>query len=352
MTVTPSLSGFQVEGCLLETSTCTIWRATQVALDRTILMLALKEEISASPPLRIAAFTSVRLLSKARSGLFPDIIDIFHKDGIDYIILEDANSTNILSLLNGQCLNPEQLFTLAIKLAESFSELHASGLVYCSFSPARFFITEDSTPILPDITSLIQRGTTNTLSHIYRLTPADLIWASPEQCDPNTPALDGRSDIFSVAMTLYALATGEIPFGRLAPADILIAKQAHSIVSPCDIRPQFPIALATILSKMAHRDPALRYGSWDEVLVDLYQAQQGITPEFPDLEYSIIAPPKPKAQKQTRKPIRLSMRKLRAYQKLSKKKSIPIIFWVHLVAGLLTILTLTLIALLLWKYNS
>jgi serine/threonine protein kinase len=301
-----------------------VWRAHQITLDRPVLILELKPELSATPESRALAFNSVRHLTESALPLFPDVIDLLRQGSTDYIILEDANITSVLAALNGNRLNAEQLLTFIQQLAESFQTLHAKGLVYRAFSPSRLFITEDAAPILPDVTS-IARGTD--FRYLQRFSPrhiSELVWASPEEHAPKTVALDARADIFSIGLTLYALATGQIPFGLLAPEEIPEAKRLRAIPSPCDISAHFPPALSVVLSKMTQRDLELRYASWEEVLEDLAIVQAGAMPQIQAPERSIIAPPSTTPSAKAGHTIRISIQALKAHREaLANKKTVP-----------------------------
>lgn len=342
----PTLSNFHPLQCLLETPTCLLWRAHQITLDRTVLILELKPEISDIPESRAIAFNSVRLLTELRLPLFPDVIDLLRQGNTDYIILEDANISSILTALNGNRLNAEQLITLTQQLAQHFRILQEKGLVYRVCSPATLFITEDATPMLPDVTSLIFGVDFRYISRFQPRHINDLTWASPEEHAPKTVALDTRSDIFSIGLTLYALATGQVPFGMLAPEEIPEAKQMRAIPSPCDVSKHFPPALAVVLMKMTHRDPALRYQNWDDILADLALVQAGTTPHIEAPEYALIAAPAPKSVPKAGRTIRISAKALRVYRAKIKRKRAR---YLKIITPILIFIALALGACLLWE---
>lgn len=333
MTPDSNTSSFRAEQCLLETATCTIWRAFQKALDRYVLLIALKPHVTNATNLRTLALNSVHALNNLNTSIFPEVIDIITDETGDYIVLEDANIVGLLSILNGRHLDAEQLTTLALQIADGFADLQANGLVYGAFSPARFFITEDSSVILPDVTTITHGIDFQYTSRCLLPNSKDLIWYSPEQHDSQTKVIDARSDIFSVGLTLYAFATGQIPFGILPPEEIQNAKRHRLIPSPCDINPTFSRPLSMILTKMTQRDPNLRYADWYSVIEDLKLARQGISPTIEHPECSMIAPPSKTTPKKAGKTLRISVSELRAYRAKKQKAKPHLYLWI--VAGLL-----------------
>lgn len=346
----PILSGFQIRSSLLETETTLVWRAYQKNLERQVLITEFKPEVESNTLQRRQLFEAIRTLSNFKTSLFPDVIDILCKNDRVYIILEDANITNILALLNRQRLNAEQLTQLAMQLAEGFMVLQEHGLIYGAFSPKRFFLTEDSAPILPAITFIRKGNSLSMDTYQAEFAPKDVVWFSPEQSNPATVTLDTRTDIFSVGLSLYALATGQIPFGLLQPEAIPEAKLSHTVPSPCDISPNFPPPLAAVLAKMTQRDPLNRYNDWDEVRFALYQAQRGIYPDDPSPETSVIAPPRKDAAAKAGKTIRLSVKALRKYRTQQKPPRSAATYLLGMAIGLIILIFIAL-TLFLWSYT-
>lgn len=319
MNPVPLLSGFQFQTLLLETATACIWRAFQEKLERPVLIISFKDTVELDTDYRRQVFETIQTLSNLKISLFPDVIDIIRQHDQFFIILEDAASANILTLLKGQRLNATQLTQIAMQLAEGFASLQARGLVFGAFSPYLLYITEESTPLLPAIT-FVRNATAAPLTlHHPELSARDYLWLAPEQCCDEPLAIDTRADIFAVGLTLYALATGQLPFGRLPPEALPTAKLTQSVPSPCDISPNFPPALAAVLVKMTQRDPADRYADWDEVRFDLYHALRGVVPNGVKAEDSVIAPPHKPQKAQAGNTIRLSVQALRKYRTARKQ---------------------------------
>ncbi len=312
----PMIDGFKCRTKLLETSRCTLWRGEQEVLDRDVLIAVLEPEVVSDKDLCRALFSALRTLTNVRTSIFPEIIDMVSTDDQAYIILEDCHAKNVVELLTDSRLDAQQLFQLAIGLTEGFAELHAAHLVYGALRPKVLYISDDYEPVLPDF-SLVSFE-----SGYGERVPEDSIIGSVSYIAPEVyldpESVDTRADMFSLGMTLYSLATGQVPYGALSAEEILEVKQHMTIPSPCDISPNFPPALADILVKLAQRDPESRYADWDELRYDLHQAQRGIPPRVDTPEGSVIAPPNPLARAKAGRTIRLSVSDLRAYRQSRK----------------------------------
>ncbi|MDY3561580.1 protein kinase [Gemmata sp. JC673] len=132
-------------------------------------------------------------------------------------------------------------------------------------------------------------GLTN--PHMLMGTPDYL---SPEQAK-NSHDVDHRSDIYSLGCTLYFLLTGVPPFGAAeALLDKLLAHTHEAAPSPCDVRPEVPAGLDSILSRMMAKRPEERYQTAAEVAAALLpftraDAARG-EPVFEVVEAVVVAP--------------------------------------------------------------
>lgn len=341
MTGVPEIEGFVFRQRLTQSARCALWRAEQTALERDVLVAVVDETEGAQAE---ALFVVARTMAQVRTPLLPDVIDIIRTAAQAYVILEDAHAQNVVQLLDGRRLEPEQARVLASRLAEGFAGLHAAHLVYGGLRPRSLYLVDGTEPLLPDFSPMrFEAG--------YGENPPEEPTGSAPYVAPEQylapEATDTRADMFALGMTLYALVTGQVPFGALPPEEILQAKLTAAVPSPCDLVPNFPPALAGVLMRLAQRDPQHRYADWDEVLFDLHQAGEGIAPAAGDPEGSVIALPDPTARARAERTIRLSVSDLR---RLRRERDAAMRFSWWRFAGCLTgvLLFLSLIAGALW----
>ncbi len=306
------MDGFIFKEPLFQTARCMLWRAEQKTLERDVLLAILRQEVIADEQLTDVLFDVFRTLARIHTTLLPEVIDMVRTPEVAYVVFEACEAKKILQLLTDCRLDSQQVFQLAEGLAKGLAVLDRAHLVYGGLRPKHLYVTEDSSPLLLDPTTITYAAGCGPQPESDALVGSAPYIAPEQYLAPD--CVDTRADMFSLAMTLYALATGQIPYGSLPPEEILEAKQTQTIPSPCDISPNFPPALALWLARLAQREPADRYNDWDDVLFDLYQAQQGIAPDVGDATTSVIAPPDPAVRARAGRTIRLTMADLRAYR--------------------------------------
>ncbi len=321
----PTIEGLIFRKPLARLDAGMLWRAEQLALERDVLVALLDTQDEGR--LRL-----IRALAQVKTTLLPEVIDILDADGRTCVMTEDPHAQNIVSLLAGRRLDARQIVSLAMRLAEGLAALHGDGLLYAALCPARLYLSEDSEPVLPDITPARFEHGRGDNPAAWAPPACALPYAAPELHEAPDLA-DTRADMFALGLTLYALATGQTPFGAMPPDLLPAAKRERSIPSPCDISPNFPPALAAVLVALTQRDPADRFEDWDEVRFALHQSREGIAPAGADPAGSVIAQPDPSARARAGRTIRLSVRDLRAFrQELAARRAGP--SWIVVALGI------------------
>lgn len=291
-----------------------LWRARQTALERDVLVAVFGPEMGEGPEGDVR-FGVVRALAQVKTVLVPEVIDVLRSPEAAYVVLEDPHAQPILGLLDGGRLEARQLARLAARLMEGLAELHGDGLLYGALTPGAIAISDDSEPVLPDITPARFEPGQGVNPPDWRLPAAARPYAAPE-LDEAPEVADTRADMFALGMTLYALGTGQVPFGAVSPECLREVRRTHTVPSPCDISPNFPESLAAFLMRLTQRDPGARYADWDEARFDLHQLlTAGVSPDAGEPGGSVLAPPDPEARARAGRTIRLSVEDLRSFRR-------------------------------------
>src|SRR5262249_12038683 len=157
--------------------------------------------------------------------------------------------------LLGRPLPVEQLADLFEQVAGALAAAHAAGVVHRDIKPANLMVRED------DYAKVLDFGLARRLPASLGPDPArpitdpGTVFGQPQYVSPQPSRgkeLDGATDVFSLGIVLYELATGRHPFAAGSLFGVLHAIQSQAAVPAARLRPDIPVALDTLLQKMLH----------------------------------------------------------------------------------------------------
>jgi serine/threonine protein kinase len=278
-----------------------VYEAKDPTLRREIALKVVHLPESASPAARRRAvegfYREGRALASLSHPNIVSVLDMGEVEGRCYLALELLRGTTLRDRLAYQ--GPLPVFEVArvgISICQALEHMHQRGIIHRDLKPDNIMLLPDpelgGTPRikLTDFgVALAAGGMEIPFSTPSSPEPRSLrgspAYMSPEQL-LGLP-LDGRSDLFSLGVTLYEAATGHRPF----EADTLPAL-AHKVVheSPAPA-PSLPLWLQGVLARAMARDPKERYPDAACMAVDLQRQQFGPAVPFPSPAAS--PPPRP-----------------------------------------------------------
>jgi serine/threonine protein kinase len=199
----------------------------------------------------------------------PNVVSIYdlgtNEDGSAYLVMEFVPGKTLEGVMASQGVLPlSRVGVWAGDLANALNRAHRAGIIHGDVKPANIFITEDGHIKLGDFG--IARFATQ-LSGTGKLvgTPAYL---SPEQIKGESQ--DHRSDIFSLGIILYQLATGVRPFDGSSVTAVCAQIVASEPAPPSRRNPELPKEFDRVVMRCLSKDPAKRYASGESLAASLY----------------------------------------------------------------------------------
>ncbi|HEX8458982.1 MAG TPA: protein kinase [Pyrinomonadaceae bacterium] len=201
------------------------------------------------------------------------IYEVNEHDGINFIALEYVEGASLASLPAGIPLKPTRAIRIGMQLADALDEAHRKGVVHRDIKPANIMLDARGQVKILDfgIAKLTERkpGETGQLPNFSSPTTpqGSAPYVSPEQA--RGLPLDHRTDIFSLGVVLYELATGRRAFRGDTPEETIRAVVTQPHRAPRALNPDIPPRLEAIINKCLEKDRERRYKDAKELTREL-----------------------------------------------------------------------------------
>ena len=231
-----------------------------------------------------------RFLQEARAAAalhHPNVAHIYEIgefDGINFIAMEYVEGQTLEAKINHHPLDVGEIIAIGIEIAAALTEAHAKGITHRDIKPTNIILTPRSEVKVLDfglakitiVTGAEPQCAASNASTQIKTTPGLVLgtvpYMSPEQALGRE--VDYRSDIFSLGVVLYEMATGRLPFSGKTVTEI-IDRITHT--QPEAIA-RFNYNVSTefehIIRKCLEKDRERRYQSASELLIDLKNLQR------------------------------------------------------------------------------
>lgn len=137
------------------------------------------------------------------------------------------------------------------QMASALAAVHAAGVVHRDLKPENVLISTDGVVKITDFGAALLIGGPRVTSEGNVI--GSIPYLSPEYIE--SQELDGRSDIYSLGVIAFELATGEVPFATEGLVSMVNNKLQGRIVSPSEINPLIPEKLEALILKLLRKDP-------------------------------------------------------------------------------------------------
>jgi serine/threonine protein kinase/tetratricopeptide (TPR) repeat protein len=273
-----TISHFRIIEKLGEGGMGVVYKAVDTRLDRPVALKFLPDNMAKDPQ----ALERFRREARAASALnhpgICTIYDIGAQDGRTFIAMEFIDGETLRSHIHGKPLPLEETLTLGIQIAEALDAAHAEGIIHRDIKPANILVTKRGQAKVLDfgLAKLVLKGVATEIpdsTSIVGIISGTPSYMSPEQVRGDN--LDPRTDIFSLGLLLYEMATGRQAFSGSTGGAIIEAVLTRAPVPAHNINPDIPPELEEIINKALHKDREQRQQHAAEIRAGLLRLERG-----------------------------------------------------------------------------
>lgn len=246
-----------------------VYRATDLDLGRTVALKVVRSELAGDPQNFERLKREILLASRVTHRHVLRIHDLGEADGVRFVSMAWVDGEDLATLIGRTGpLAEDRLLALAKQLCEGLEAAHREGVIHRDLKPHNVLLDSSGNVCISDF------GLAETLN-VSERTPSGQDsgvsgtprYMSPEQVQGK--AVDQRTDIYSLGLVLYEMATGVVPFRDSSALETMLQRVTETPKSPKLLIPALSDKLAQVILRCLEQDPAKRYQSARELSDEL-----------------------------------------------------------------------------------
>lgn len=262
--VDTQLGQYQIISKLGQGGMATVFKAHEQSLNRVVALKVLHPSLAENEEY-IKRFK--REAQSAAKLNHPNIVHIYaigEDRGHHFFAMEMIKGDSLADFKrSGQKLSTARMLAITRQIASGLGAAHEAGLVHRDIKPSNIMLLADGTVKVADfgIAQVTGGETKLTMDGAVIGTPEYL---SPEQCEGRP--LDGRSDIYSLGVTLYELLSGKTPYHADTPVSMLMKIVKGEYPPLGSIVPDIPTDIESLVKRMMATRPEDRFATCQELI--------------------------------------------------------------------------------------
>lgn len=200
----------------------------------------------------------------------PNIVQAIDRgefDGRQFFVMEYIPGSTLKRKIDKEgAQSVRKCVDISLKICEALKYAHSKGIIHRDLKPQNILMKENGEPILTDF-GIAHDISANEKNDDDGMVMGSVNYFSPEQAKGGK--MDQRSDLYSLGVMIYEMATGSLPFKGEDALSVALKHVHQKPAEPKSINPEIPESLNRIIMKAMCKNPKNRYQSADEMISDL-----------------------------------------------------------------------------------
>ena len=265
----PQIAHYRIDGVIAKGNMGVVYRGTDDKLGRSVAIKMMLADRETDPGLRVRFNNEAQALARLNHPNIVRVHDCGEHEGSPYIVMALIEGESLQDRLDreGQFVSRDAA-RIGRGLADALIHVHRNDVLHRDIKPLNVLLDKEQRPLLTDFGLAKDMAKNPHMTSIGIGTPG--YWP-PEQAFRDVGPLGPHSDIYGLGATLYALLTGQPPYGVGSTGQIL-TRMKRPLPAPSELREGVDPGLEAIVLKSLQRKPEDRYGTAGELraALDLY----------------------------------------------------------------------------------
>ena len=249
-----------------------VYLGQQINLERQVAVKVLHPFLAEDEGFVTRFKREARIVATLRHPNIVQVYDFDYNDEFEvyYMIMEYINGPTLKERLNSGPFEPKEAASVAAAIADALNYAHKRDMVHRDIKPANIMFTDDGQPVLTDF------GIARMLS-LTGLTASGAMVGTPAYMAPEIvtgQSGTSLSDIYSLGVVLYQIATGRLPFEAEIPMSLVMKHINEPVPPPTQFAQNITASLEAVILKALAKQPEARYESGAEMALALRQAME------------------------------------------------------------------------------
>ncbi len=267
-----TIDGFLVGEKIHSGGMASVWRVTRPDIDQPVVMKVPTIQESDDATIIVGFEMEMMILPRLSGIHVPRFYAVGDFARQPYLVMEEIRGHSMFTLLDKAPLPAARIASLGRKIAAALVDLHRQNVLHLDIKPSNVMIRDSGEAAFIDFGLSRHLLLPDLLEEEFRVPMGTGPYIAPEQIMKNRS--DKRSDIFSIGVLLYYLATNVRPFGLPNARSQLRKRLWRDPVPPRKLVPDIPPWLQEVILRCLEVDPDARYETAAQLAFDFLNPGQ------------------------------------------------------------------------------
>jgi len=268
-----TISHYRVTGKLGVGGMGIVYEGEDVRLARRVALKFLPEELAGNPDAARRLHREAQTIAGLNHPNICTVYEIDEHEGSAFMAMEHVDGTNLRTHMARRSLSMPEIVDIALQITAALDAAHSAGIVHRDIKPGNVVVSRTGQVkvldfglarrfMLPPTGDLVSTGST-----VLGRPIGTVNYMAPERILQMPP--DPRSDLFSLGVVIYEMATGRLPFGGGSPSETVTNVLDKDPIPLTNLSPDRPLHLERIVTRLLAKSADARYQSAAELRTDL-----------------------------------------------------------------------------------